>query len=139
MSRRDPAFEAVLPAFLPNLTGSGVLIPGVADVCASVQSVSIASLGASGSATFYSDGQPVKTLAVGANGSAEGLLNIELPPSGALDVVTTTAMDVSALYTEVDHAPGITKEDARAATYQASLLSPKAIRTPNRFGGQVEG
>lgn len=46
---------------------------------------------------------------------------------------------ITLYYSFCDMTPGITKEAARAATYQASLLSPKAIRTPNRFGEQVEG
>jgi hypothetical protein len=137
--RRDPPFEAVHPAYLAALDGSGVLISGVADTCYALQSVTVASLGASGTAVFDLNGVP-KTLAVPANGTAECFLGgLELPPSGDLALVTSTPMDVSALYVIVDHTPGVTKEAARAATYQASLASPKAIRAPNRFGGQVEG
>lgn len=138
--RRDPPFEAVHPAYLGALTGSGVLISGVADIGFSLQSVSIVSLGAAGTATFDLNGTP-KTLAVPANGSAECTLwGTELPASGSLNVVTTTSMDVSALYSIVDHTPGITKEQARANTYSAHVAaSNKAIRAPNRFGGQVEG
>ena len=140
MSRRDPPFQAELTAYLQNIDGSGTLISGVADVCVSLRSLSIASLGAAGSAVFDIDGAPFKTLAVSANVSDDAeFSSLELPASGALGVNTTTPMDVSALYVIVDHTPGTTKEAARAASYQAHLVAPKVIRTPNRSGGQVEG
>ncbi len=138
--RRDPPFEAVQTAYSPNLDGSGTLIAGVANICPSLISVSVASLGVSGIAVFDIDGVPFKTLAVEASHSEScDLHGLELPASGVLGVNTTTPMDVSALYVIVDHTPGITKDAARAASYQAALASPRAIRTPNRFGGQVEG
>jgi len=141
--RRDPTFAEVHPAYLAALTGSGVLISGVADTGLSLQSISIVSLGAAGTATFDLNGVP-KTLAVPADGSAECMLfGTELPASGSLNVVTTTSMDVSALYILIDHTLGITKEQARANTYNAYVAAyaagRKAIRAPNRFGGQVEG
>lgn len=141
--RRDPPFEAVHPAYLSALSGSGTLISGVADTCFALQSLTVASLGAAGTATFDLNGTP-KTLAVSANGTAECFLGgLELPASGSLDVVTTTPMDISALYSLVDHTPGVTKEQARADAYNAYVAAcaagQKAIRAPNRFGGQVEG
>ena len=138
--RRDPPFEAVLPAYLGALTGAGTLIPGAVNICPSVKSVTIASLGAAGTAVFSQAGSPFATLAVPANGSNSlSLAGYELGSGSGLDVTTSASMDVSALYSIVDHTPGITKSAARAAAYQASLLAPKAIRAPNLFGGQTQG
>jgi hypothetical protein len=116
-----------------------VLIPGVPNTCYELHSLSIASLAAPGEANFSFNGVPFKTLSAQAGGFATCPLSFELPSGSGLNVVTDTALDVTVFYSIVDHTPGITKEAARAASYQASLLSPKAIRTPNRFGGQVEG
>ena len=140
MSRRDPPFQETITAYLPSIDGSGTVIPGVANICPSLASISIASLGSAGTATFDIDGVPFKTIAVVANGSNGcPLYDLELPPSGVLGVDTSFPMSVTVLYSIVDHTPGATKEAARAASYQAHLVAPKAIRTPNRFGGQVEG
>jgi hypothetical protein len=46
---------------------------------------------------------------------------------------------ITLYYCIINEGAGITKAAARNATYVASLASPKAIRTPNRFGDQVEG
>jgi len=47
------------------------------------------------------------------------------------------SVSVAAFYTPYDETAGITKEDARTATFIASNATT-ATRTPNRFGDQAE-
>ena len=137
--RRDPAFEAEQTAFLPSLTGSGILIPAAPDTCFALKSLTLTSTGPAAIADFSVNGVVFASLAVAASGSSTLPISKELPSGSGLDVFTSAAADVGASYTLVDHTAGITKEAARAASYQAALLFPRAIRTPNRFGTQTEG
>jgi len=59
--------------------------------------------------------------------------------SGIAITAIDTQVSFDLYYVAHDVAAGITDVAARAVTYQAHLVAPKAIRTPNRFGGQVEG
>jgi len=129
---------AVIPTYASGISGSATIISGVANVGLSLQEVMITSLGAAGTAVFSSNGVTIVTLGVSAN-STERFGGIELPAGSGLDVFTSTPMDITSLHSVIDHTPGITKSAARLASYQASLLSPRATRVPNRFGGQVEG
>jgi len=142
--RRDPPFGKLIPAYDPSVTGFKNLIPAASGTVIDLQSVVIASNGAAGTATFSTNGTPFKTLAVPANGSADCEIgSYELPIGSGLDVTTTTSMAVTAWYGLVDETTPIIKEQARANTYSAwksqKALGQNAIRTPNRFGNQVEG
>ena len=142
--RRDPPFEKLIPAYDPSVTGFTNLIPAASGMIIDLQSLVITSNGAAGTATFSVNGTPFKTLGVGANLSESCVIgSYELPIGSGLDVTTSTDMAVTAWYGLVDETTPITKEQARANTYNAwkaqKAAGRDAIRVPNRFGGQVEG
>ena len=65
-------------------------------------------------------------------------MDLELATGSGLTACLTSAgtVDVAAFYVSYDRTPGITKEDARNATFIASQAT--AIRTPNEFGNQTK-
>lgn len=149
MTRRDPPLGKIIPAYDASVDGFIKLIPPSGRDVIALQSLQVASNGAAGTAEFAicdtaSGLSPFKTLAVEANGTAEcAILGYELPIGSGLAVTTTTDMAVTAWHGIVDESLPITKEQARTNTYNAwkaqKAAGQHAIRTPNRFGGQVEG
>lgn len=102
--------------------------------------------GASRAITFY-DGntQIAPQFTIGASGALfwEEIAGqqFELSANSGLNACLDAAgmVDVSVFYVLHDISPGITKGVARAATYVASLASPRATRRPNIRGAQQEG
>lgn len=141
--RRDPPFEHITPVNLPSVNGTATVFAADSGINPGLVSVSVASLGAAGTATFSTTpgGTTVKVLAVEANASADAAMyTLELGVGQGLEVTTTTAMAVDVLYIKTSAQAGITKSAARAASYNAyKTATTKAIRTPNRFGAQTEG
>lgn len=144
MTRRDPDWAKSIPAHFPSVIGATGLLPAVNGCAYNLRTVTVASNGGAGSATLSVGGQTIDTVAVPANGTDQLVyINYELPIGSGLDVTTTTDMAITAWYSKVDESAPITKEQARANTYNAwktqKAAGQHAIRTPNRFGGQVEG
>lgn len=142
--RRWPPFSKKVSAYDPSVNGTEVLIPAVSGIAIDLCLLTAASNGGAGTATFSSAGVPFKTVSVPANGTADcNLGSYELPIGSGLEVTTSTDMAITALHSLVDETAPITKEQARANTYNAwkaqKAARQHAIRTPNRFGGQVEG
>jgi len=94
---------------------------------------------------FEGETQLNPQIALGASGTffwdIPGGEQLELLPSSGLTACldSTGLVEVAAYYILWDNRPGITKEAARATTYQAGLTSPRAIRRPTRGGDQQEG
>jgi len=145
MSRRVLAPQ-VLSVTLDNvITGSGVqtLVAPDTDVILQPKSAVISShAGGAFEYNILSGSGVILHGHVPSNGSIE----VSWPdgfeqPKGSGLFIEPLSNDgsISLYYCVITEAGGITKEAARAATYVASLASPKAIRTPNRFGTQTEG
>lgn len=95
------------------------------------------------SVTLYRDADPISPqIALPASGTLfwdeVGGRYFDLPASSGLKASLASAgsVDVTVFYILRDDRTPIAKYTARANSYNASLTSPKAIRTPNRFGNQ---
>lgn len=148
MTRRDPPLGKVIPAYNASVNGLVTLIAPSGRNVVDLKSLSIASNGGAGTAEFaITNGvsqSPFKTLAVAANASAECTIGgYELPIGSGLAVTTTTDMAITAWHSVIDESLPLTKEQARTNTHNMwkaqKAAKQNAIRTPNRFGDQVEG
>lgn len=144
MTRRDPDWAVSVPAHFPSVVGATGLLPAVSGCAYNLRTITATSNGGAGTATFSVAGQTIDVAAVPAGGTEQLVfINYEVPAGSGLDVTTTTDMAITVWYSKIDASAPITKEQARANTYNAwkaqKAAGQHAIRTPNRFGGQVEG
>lgn len=146
--RRDPPFEATLQAhatvtdICPSQTTIVVPDSGFALSLAQIVATNVGS----GVATFnlFQESQTIAPpFVIGPSGTlfwdSPGGSTIDFATnSGLYGCVSDGTVEVTAYYTICDNRLPITKEQARADTYNAHLIQ-KAVRTPNRFGSQTEG
>ncbi len=123
-----------------------IVVPPVGHSISLVQVIAV-NLGADTRAiTLYDDSTKLAPqFAIGASGTLfwdeVAGQQYELTTGSGLTACLDIAgsVEVTAFYVLHDNSAGITKSAARGATYVASLVSPRATRKPNIFGGQQEG
>lgn len=147
MARNSSSDPIVLDVTLNSLVSSGIyeLVAPETDVSLFPRSAFISSHGGGPfefDLTIGSGGTPFLHGHVASNESEEITWpkGFELPKgSGIYLSALTNDGSIALYYNACDDSAGISKEQARSATYVASVAGPKAIRTPNIFGGQSQG
>ncbi|TFH25936.1 hypothetical protein E4G67_00015 [Candidatus Bathyarchaeota archaeon] len=142
--RRWPPFGKTEKVFALAVVGSGVLIPAAPGMIYSIKSISVTALGAPASAAFSDvSGVFENVSALAGTTIQHDIPSLELPIGSPLNVFTTAAADITVFYCLVDETVSISKNQARANTYNAwkaqKAARENAIRAPNRFGTQTEG
>lgn len=138
MSRRRTTEKVSVESSASYPVGVTVLVPSVVDMILINKKIVLGGTGA---------GVGTVALRVENGGAATDFLNVQVPSndsecfpledfevpkgSGISLAVTGAAVQGSLYYVALDDPTPITKEDARMATYVASVAGMKAIRTPS--------